>query len=415
MRGRWWETIAGRYDLAIWIRLVGTVLTTVANFMIRPFMVLYLYEKLEGSVLLPMLVVGLQPLASMIVGLWGGSLADKYGRKPLMAAALVVNAASMAGFAASEELWHFVLFSILNGIGMSLFFPAANAQVADIVSPERRAEIFAALHAALNVGAAFGPVLGLLVFSWQPKVVFALSALSFVAYLLLVLKYIPETKPAAADGSEPGASVTPPPRLTLRGHGLLYAMTGLAVPIGLLYAQVETVLPLHLQTVFGDDARAMFTTMLTLNGLTVMLLQIPVARMTERWATHRVVLLSYGLFAAVAFGYGFAPWFALLLFAELLFSLGEMLCGPHLQKAVSMIAPEEMRARYFSVYSMNWQLSRGLGPLAFGLVFERYGGAAAFAVIAGLLAVSGAAQHRLVRGLSKPRAPAEAAAVAGAS
>ena len=458
--------LSGRYDRAIWIRLIGTALTTVANFMIRPFMVLYLYDKLEGSVLLPMLIVGLQPLTSMFVGLWGGGLADRYGRKPLMVGALVVNMAAMAGFVFAEELWHFALFSILNGVGMSLFYPAANAQVADIVAPERRAEVFAALHAALNVGAAFGPALGLLVFSWEPKVVFALSAATFAAYVLLVARYIPETLPArtagaggtnggataagGAGGTNGGATAASgacgtngvaeaaggaggtngaaanggsgapaaPARLTLRGHGLLFALTGLTLPISLLYAQVETVLPLHLQTTFADDYKLILTTMLSLNGLTVMLLQIPVARWTESWATHRVVLLSYGLLACVALGYGFAPWFALLLVAELLFSVGEMLSGPHLQKAVSLIAPEDMRGRYFSVYSMNWQLSRGLGPVAFGVVFERYGGAAAFAVIAALLVVSGGAQWRLVRGIAKPRAagadPAALKAAAGA-
>jgi hypothetical protein len=65
---------------------------------------------------------------------------------------------------------------------------------------------------------------------------------------------------------------------------------------------------------------------------------------------------------------------------------------------------------------MNWQLSRGLGPVAFGVVFELYGGAAAFAVIAGLLVVSGGAQWRLVRGIAKPRAAAaDAAAVRAAA
>jgi len=407
MRKGWAAKLAGRYDLAIWIRLAGTALTTVANFMIRPFMVLYLYDKLEGSVLLPMLIVGLQPLTSMLIGLWGGGLADKYGRKPLMVGALAVNMAAMAGFVFAEELWHFALFSILNGVGMSLFYPAANAQIADIVAPERRAEVFAALHAALNVGAAFGPVLGLLIFTWQPKVVFALSAVTFVAYLLLVVRYVPETLPAKPPGAAGApADNAPAACLTFRGHGLLFAITGLAMPISLLYAQVETVLPLHLQSTFADNYRSILTTMLTLNGLVVMLLQIPVARRTESWATHRVVLLSYGLFAAVAVGYGFAPWFALLLFAELLFTFGEMLSGPHLQKAVSMIAPEDMRGRYFSVYSMNWQLSRGLGPVAFGFVFELYGGTAAFAVIAGLLVVAGAAQYAIVRGIAKPKAVA---------
>ncbi|WP_325176640.1 MDR family MFS transporter [Paenibacillus alkalitolerans] len=408
-----WSKLFSRYDAAIWIRIIGTALTTVAGFMIRPFLVLYLYDKLEGSVLLPMLIVGLQPLTAMLVGLWGGGLSDRWGRKPLMAGALAVNMAAMVGFVFAESVWQFALCSILNGVGMSLFFPAANAQVADIVPENRRAEVFAALHAALNVGAAFGPVLGLLLFTWQPKIVFGLSAVAFAIYLLLVWKKIPETLPKRDVQSDMASPAVAKARLTFGAHRWLFYITALAVPISILYAQVETVFPLHLQSQF-EDYKTILTTILTINGITVMLLQIPLARWTENWATHRVVLLSYGLFAAVAFGYGFAPFFALLIVVELLFTLGEMLSGPHLQKAVSMIAPADMRGRYFSVFSMNWQLSRGFGPIAFGFIYELWGGRVTFAIVAGLLACAGIVQYAIVRRLWE-RTQAKAAETAARS
>lgn len=397
-----WTRLISRYDAAIWIRIIGTVLTTVTGFMIRPFLVLYLYDKLEGSVLLPMLIVGLQPLAAVFLGLWAGGLSDRMGRKPVMVCALVVNMGAAVGFFFAESVWHFALFSILNGIGSSLFYPAANAQVADIVPEERRAETFAALHAAFNVGAAFGPVLGLLIFSWEPKLVFAISAAVIGLYLLLVMRKLPETLPSltgAADHAG-GTTAVVKTRLTFGAHKWLFYITALSVPIGILYAQVETVFPLHLQDQF-DNYKVILTTLLTINGFTVMLLQIPLARWTENWATHRVVLLSYGLLTAVALGYGFAPTLALLIFAELLFTLGEMLNGPHMQKAVSMIAPPDMRGRYFSVFSMNSQLSRGVGPIAFGFVFQLWGGYATFGIVAGLLAVAGLTQYSLVRKMSR--------------
>lgn len=114
----------GRYDAAIWIRVLGTILTAVTGFMLRPFLVLYLYDKLGNSVLLPMLVVGLQPLVGMVMSVWGGQLTDRYGRKPLMLISLLIQTMSMAGFMVAQTIWQFAIFAVLNGVGMSLFFPS---------------------------------------------------------------------------------------------------------------------------------------------------------------------------------------------------------------------------------------------------------------------------------------------------
>jgi len=37
------STLYHRYDRAIWIRVIGTILTTLTGFAIRPFLALYLY------------------------------------------------------------------------------------------------------------------------------------------------------------------------------------------------------------------------------------------------------------------------------------------------------------------------------------------------------------------------------------
>lgn len=388
-----------QYDEAIWIRIFGSLMTTITSFMIRPFLVFYLYDKMDGSILLPMLIVGLQPLSGMIAGLWAGSLSDRYGRKPVIAASLVISMLAMGGFAISDSVWAFALLSILNGIGHSMFMPAANAQISDVVSPEKRAEVFAALHTAFNVGAAVGPMLGLLLFTRNPQLIFALSAAGYLAYTALVLWKLPETLPA---GSSTQAAESEPvlSNGAWRQHTTLLWMTAFMIPVGMLYAQVETTLPLHMRDRFADDYMWMLAAMLSANGAIVTLLQVWIARRTESAATYRMVAISFALLACTALGYGFAPLFALLLLSELLFTIGEMLIGPHMQKAVSMIAPAHMRGRYFSIYSLNWQISRGLGPILFGFVYKEWSGEAAFTIITLLLLAAGAGQYLLLRRLS---------------
>ncbi|UFJ39821.1 MFS transporter [Brevibacillus humidisoli] len=391
-----WQGVLKRYDTAIWVRVFGTVLTTLTGFMLRPFLVLYLYDKLDGSILLPMVVVGLQPLTGILVTLWGGGLTDRYGRKPLMVTALIVQTLSMTGFIFAESVWEFAALTLLNGFGMALFFPAANAQVTDVVPEEQRAEVFALLHTALNVGAACGPLLGLALFTQSPALVFSCAAAASLVYLLTVLWKIPETLPA--DLRLRSLPVSRHPKMKLTQHKPLLWMTLFATPIGLLYAYTESVLPLHLKANFVNY-ETVFVWLMTINGTTVILLQIWLTKKTEHLALHNVILVAYLLFATVAFGYGFGKVFILLALIEIVFTIGEMLVGPHMQKAVSILAPPEMRGRYFSIYGLNWQVAKAVGPLFGGVLLSAFGGELMFSVVAVLLLVSGLAQYRLLRQL----------------
>jgi MFS family permease len=398
IKTNFFTNVLGRYDSGVWIRVLGAALTTITGFMIRPFLVLYLYNRMEGSIMLPMIIVGLQPLCGMFVSWYGGSWSDRYGRKPLIMIALFLQMLCMLGYIFAGEVWQYALISIVNGIGFALYMPAANAQITDMVAEESRAEVFALMHTAFNVGAAVGPVLGLLMFSWSPSAVFLLSAISFVLYASLVWFKLPETAPMTEDS---GVSALAPadqvkPRISWAQHKTLLLMTLLSLPIGLLYAQVETTFPLHLQTNF-DHYKTILASVLTFNGLMVITLQIWIAKRTEEVSTRFIIGISYVLFAIVSLGYGYSSVIIWLFASEFVFTIGEMLFGPHMQKAISIMAPKEQRGFYFSVYGASNLLSRGLGPILGGLLFSWSNGEVLFTVLAALLVVAGFVQYRVVR------------------
>lgn len=384
-------TLLRQYNAPIWIRVFGSAITSTTNFMLRPFLVLYLYNKLDSSIILPLLVVGLQPLAGILISLWGGGLADRFGRKPIMVTSLLIQTVSMIGFIFADSVWEFAALSLLLGLGIPLFVPAANAQIVDIVPEEKRAEIFALLHMAFNIGPAIGPLLGLAIFAWNQQIVFTVSSIAFLIYAFAVLIKIPETLPKK-DRVELQAA----PKLSLGKHRQLYLFTLYAVPIGLLYAQVETTLPLHLKSNF-DNYLTILAVLFTINSVIVLFFMVWIAKKTEKIDSSKLIFLSYLLFGLVGIGYGFAPTFFILILVELIFTLGEMVGISHLQKYVSVIAPKEMIGRYFSIFGLYMQIPKLIGPVVCGILMTNFGGHFMFAILGILLILAGFLQNRLMK------------------
>lgn len=399
-------TFYRRYDQLIWLRVLGTVLSTVGGFMIRPFLALYLYDRLGENLLIAALIVGLQPLTGLVAGIYAGGIADRYGRKPIMVAGLMLEAAAIFGYAFADSLTTFAALTVVGGIGGALFFPAANAQITDVVPEKIRHEVFALMHTALNVGAACGPLAGVVIYRINPSIAFITCSILFLLYSLLILFKIPETLPKEqrVRFGTPQADRPPAPaRFRLSDHRLLLGMTLAMLPFTLLYSQVETILPQHLKSHF-DDYLTTFATLLTINGILVVCTQLLIARYADRFPVRRVVLLAYLFLTGTAIGYGWSTSFAWLLFAEVLFTLGEMLNGPQINKVVSIMAPADQRGRYFAIFNSAWPMTGTFAPAVGAFAFGSIGGAYWFTIVAGLLFVAGFAQHRLISRAMHPPA-----------
>lgn len=121
-----------------------------------------------------------------------GNLSDAYGRRPVLLLALTGLAIDyvIMGLAPSL-LWLFIGRLIAGLFGAN--FAIANAYIADISPPEKRAANFGLIGAAFGVGFIIGPAIGGLLGEYGPRVPFyAAAALGFlnVIYGFFVL---PET------------------------------------------------------------------------------------------------------------------------------------------------------------------------------------------------------------------------------
>lgn len=88
-----------------------------------------------------------------------GNLSDRYGRKPILIAALFVLAIDYVIMALAGSIWLLLLGRIIAGL-MAATYSTASAFMADISAPEEREKNFGIVGAAMGIGFALGPVIG---------------------------------------------------------------------------------------------------------------------------------------------------------------------------------------------------------------------------------------------------------------
>jgi EmrB/QacA subfamily drug resistance transporter len=99
-------------------------------------------------------------LTATISGPIYGKLSDLYGRRPIFIWALGLFIAASLGAGLSQEMWQFVLFRGLQGLGGGAVFPIALAVIADLYPPQERAKYGAAFGAVFGLSSVLGPGIG---------------------------------------------------------------------------------------------------------------------------------------------------------------------------------------------------------------------------------------------------------------
>lgn len=405
-------------DSSLWIRFWGELLVSVMMQMIWPFLALYMHNKLGSSYTTIGLLLMWAPITAMIGLTVGGQLADKWGRRSVMMLSMFMGAVVMAGYAVSDSLWMFALCLIIQGLFTSMYDPAANAMVADVTPEEYRQEAYALLRIAQNVGTVIGPLMAMVLFFTSPTPVFFAASGILLAFVLVLRLFVPETL-QKVDKAETSESVQPKSSwseylIILKDRPfLMFVLSG---TIGMIAYQITMyTLPLHLDKVYQattdvswlqpllgasntswlseqlESGAKVFAFLLSMNGLLVVLLQMPIVRWVSKYPVAMVIVFGALLEAAGIFMLSRSPILGWLTLSFFVFTVGEMMTTPAANKLISDLSPNDMRGRYMATSSVRYIMAQGAAPLLGGIVLDLYGGGMVMlmASLVGLVSIIG--------------------------
>jgi MFS transporter, DHA1 family, multidrug resistance protein B len=378
------------WDQNLKVRLFGEALMNITFWMFFPFLTIYFAESF-GKGKAGFLLIFSQ-VFSVFANLLGGYTADRFGRKRMMVLSAFGQGVAFLVFAYAVSPWYtspmlgFICFALVGVFG-SIYWPASQAMIADVVPEKDRSSVFAIFYTSINIAVVVGPILGAIFYvKYRFELMVAVGIISILLALVLA-KWTRETVPASAklERAENGkwydflkkqladykVIVQDKIFLMFIVAGILAAQT---------FMQLDLLFPVYTkdtvkdQTVFelgskvftvnGEQA---FGLILSENGLLVALFTVVITKWMTTFRERNVFVLSSVVYAVAILMFGATNWIWGLIAAMAVFTLAELMTAGLQQTFISNLAPEHMRGQYFAAASLRYTIGRTIAPISIPL------------------------------------------------
>lgn len=333
-----------------------------------------------------------------------GALSDRFGRKPVLLAALAGFAIDYTIMGFAPVFWLLLVGRLLAGV-FGASYSTANAFIADITPPEQRAGRFGMIGAAFGLGFTFGPLIGgYLGDLFGPRAPFfaaaILAGLNFV-YGLIVL---PET--LAPENRRQFDWKRANPFGALMQIRKYPAVLGLMSAVFLMligHAVFPATWSYYAAHRYGWDSGDIGLSLMVVGISSAIVMGGLTRILVPKLGEWRAITLSLvlGSIAYIAYGLASAGWMVYaIIVAGALGGIGQ----PALQGIMSRIVPPNAQGELQGAMTSLQSLSMIFGPLAMSPLFNYFSSAdapvqipgAAF-FLAGLLTVVALVVARLAR------------------
>jgi MFS family permease len=404
------ETVSG-LPREFWWLWTSTLVNRLGAF-VATFMALYLTLDRGYSATYAGLVAALHGLGGVLSSLGGGVMADRLGRRPTLLIAQASTAVSVALLGFVHDPVAIAGVAFLVGMASNASRPAVQAMMADIVRPEDRIRAFSLNYWAINLGFAVSSMAAGFIAEVSYRAGFLIEAGMTMACAILVFLRLPESKPAepAVRTAAPADSVS---LGTVLRDGRFMSVVGLSFLIALIFQQGSVGLPVAMGEAGFTPAE--YGMAIAVNGVLIVVLQIPVTRFIEHRDPRRLLVVS-----SLLAGYGFAlTAFAgsvgVIALTVCVWTLAEIVNAPTQTGLVVRLSPVHGRGRYQGMYTMSWSVAALVAPLMSGFVIDRFGAEWLWGSCAVLGTVAGAGYAALMRRVTEDGEKAEAEAETGAA
>ena len=364
-----WKAIYYEYPKTFWMLVGISFVDNLGGALLFPFFALYLTSKFDVGMTEVGILFAAFAAASLVGSILGGAFTDRFGRKQIIIFSLIATSLTSVWMGLVNSLDTFFIVAVVAGI-TNVGGPAHQAMVADLLPEKKRAQGYGILRVIMNLSVVIGPAIGGFLAAKSYLLLFITDAIISLIVAALVMSFIPETKPQAAeDQEEESVAQTFGGYIDVFRNYVFVAFMLISILMGLVYMNLNTTLGVYLRDSFSFS-EAGYGSLLSLNALMVVLFQFTITRKLEKKPPMLMMAAGMVLYTIGFAMYGFVSTTFFFAIAMAILTFGEMVIAPVAQSLVAYFSPEDMRGRYMAIFGISGAIPFALGPLLAGLVMD---------------------------------------------
>jgi predicted MFS family arabinose efflux permease len=352
----------------VWLLSIATLINR-SGTMVLPFLALYLTEERGFTTTQAGQTLALYGLGAVVASYFGGWLCDRIDPLAVMKWSLALTGLSFLALGHLESRLAISAMVIVWSCVGEVFRPANLAALAAASDPGERAQSFALMRLAVNLGMTLGPTVGgflaLRDYGWL-FVADGMTCLLAAGLLLFAFRGRPLRAVRTAEMAAKAASVSP-----WRDPQAL-GICGLMFLLSLVIFQLASTFSLSLRDIQGFS-EAQIGLALATNTILIVLFEMVLVHSLSKRDPLKVSGVGAFLFCA---GMGLLPFgsgFAYVVFTIAVWTVGEMLVFPIVSSALANRAPEESRGSYMGLLNLSFASGFVVAPLVGTWIYQNLG------------------------------------------
>jgi MFS family permease len=359
---------------------VGVVMTGLG--IIWPLVPVYAVHLGAGGLQVGIIIASFN-LARTLFNPLAGRLSDRWGRKPFIAAGLLLYALVSVLYVMANRVEALMLVRFLHGFTSVLVGPVAMALAADIAPPHRLGRYMGTLNMAVMLGLGVGPMLGGIIrdFFGMAAAFYAMGGLALLTFAG-VAAFLPGSDRSAT-------SVSPKPPATFKNllsHRVFQGIFLLRFFVAAGQGSVYTFLPLLALGLKLTSTQVGI--ILGVNIFLIALLQRVCGDLADRINPVHMIIGGTLISGLAVIGMPFVDGFNPVLLLNILMGIGNGITMPAGFVITGQLGKELGMGSVMGVTDAGWSLGMIASPILSGIIMDTLGLGSIF-LTGGILIIAG--------------------------
>ena len=333
----------------------------VGMFITIPYLPIYLINSLHKSINITGVILGMAPLLSCTMGVFGGILADKLGSRFIMLVSIFCSSFIFLSFIITKSTFGLILLTGLEGLLLTFFESSSKSFLSTYCTSYNPKVLFSTRYSVINLGMSFGILLGALFINTKVSFIFLLTFLAYIScgLMLLLIKYNEYTHTTQNNKIEKNFSLM---RLitALKNHKIILLIL-IGILLNLLFSQIYSTFPTLLSIKQIKNYLKIYSMLLVINTIGILIFQLLIFKI-KKFNDSSLYVAGIICFSISFVGFAYFKELTFLIISMIVFTFGELISITFNTVLLDSFSDSSNKGTIFGISSISG-LGQFLGPI----------------------------------------------------